>query len=178
MKDKNQKMKEEKRKKEDAILKKNNKKFDLEQFQTQQKNFEEYEKKKEEKIKKIKQEQIKKEQAKLVVNKKPKVSKKELDNTLNRLYKADIKKRKEKQQMLKNLFVPSFKPKTNFNKEINKTIDRENEEKNNDDSEIIMDEKIVLETQKVMTNKTQEKIENALRNRLFIKKKFIFKNKL
>ena len=41
-----------------------------------------------------------------------------------------------------------------------------------------MDEKIVLETQKVMTNKTQEKIENALRNRLFIKKKFIFKNKL
>ena len=83
-------------------MKKNNKKFDLEQFQTQQKNFEEYEKKKEEKIKKIKQEQIKKEQAKLVVNKKPKVSKKELDNTLNRLYKADIKKRKEKQQMLKN----------------------------------------------------------------------------
>ena len=80
--------------------------------------------------------------------------------------------------MLKNLFVPSFKPKTNFNKEINKTIDRDNEEKNNDDSEIIMDEKIVLETQKVMTNKTQEKIENALRNRLFIKKKFIFKNKL
>ena len=81
--------------------------------------------------------------------------------------------------MLKKLFVPSFKPRTNYAKEISKNTDKEIEEKNNDenDNEIIMNDKIIEETQKIFSNVKQEKIETALRNRLFLNKKFIVKTK-
>ena len=122
---------------------------------------------------------MEKQQSKLIAFKKPKITKKELDNTLNRLYKADVKKREEKQKMLKKLFVPTFKPRTNYVKEVSKNTEKEIEEKNNDenDNEIIMNDKIVEETQKIMSNVKQEKIETALRNRLFVNKKFIIKTK-
>ena len=76
--------------------------------------FEQCEKRKKERIEKLKQDKIKKE-IETVNNKKnihyhKKLSNKKLPSLLERIYTRDIKKRKEKKQILAKIYTPSFTP--------------------------------------------------------------------
>ena len=90
------------------------KKYNEAEFQKELEFFEQCEKRKKERIEKLKQDKIKKE-IETVNNKKnihyhKKLSNKKLPSLLERIYTRDIKKRKEKKQILAKIYTPSFTP--------------------------------------------------------------------
>ena len=94
----------------------NIKKFNEEEFQKLMDNFDSWEKKKKEKIEKL-QKQTEEEELRLLKdpetnrdeNLKYNINPKNYDIT-ERLYVEDIKKRKDKQEILNKIYTPSFKP--------------------------------------------------------------------
>ena len=160
-----QKLLEEKKKKEDEILKKSrNTKIqnkDINNFLT---HCAEWENKKKEKITKMLKEKEQKEiLCKTSSNKKSKQNDSNLQNTLERLYKDDVLKRKQNQSVLTSIFTPSFTPRINKTKNIlNKTNDNINLTESSIDLSNQLD--ISMEQLKIQNN---EKVNNALRNKLF-----------
>ena len=160
-----QKLLEEKKKKEDEILKKSrNTKIqnkDINNFLT---HCAEWENKKKEKITKMLKEKEQKEiLCKTSSNKKSKQNDSNLQNTLERLYKDDVLKRKQNQSVLTSIFTPSFTPRINKTKNsLNKTNDNINLTESSIDLSNQLD--ISMEQLKIQNN---EKVNNALRNKLF-----------
>ena len=96
-------------------------------------------------------------------NKKSKQNDSNLQNTLERLYKDDVLKRKQNQSVLTSIFTPSFTPRINKTKNIlNKTNDNINLTESSIDLSNQLD--ISMEQLKIQNN---EKVNNALRNKLF-----------
>ena len=92
---------------------------------------------------------------------------KNLQNSIQRLYKDDVKKRKEKQNHLNKLFEPSFKPKNNKN--LNRSMEFiSNKDNNKYDEEVL----------NYMINKNNKVIENKIRNKILKNKKILPKSKI
>jgi len=92
---------------------------------------------------------------------------KNLQNSIQRLYKDDVKKRKEKQNHLNKLFEPSFKPK--INKNLNRSMEFiSNKDNNKYDEEVL----------NYMINKNNKVIENKIRNKILKNKKILPKSKI
>ena len=90
---------------------------------------------------------------------------KNLQNSIQRLYKDDVKKRKEKQKNLNKIYEPTFKPK--INKNLNRSMELiSNKDNNKYDEEVL----------NYMINKNNKVIENKLRNKILKNKKILPKS--
>jgi hypothetical protein len=103
---------------------KNEKKLNKEEFDQLMKNFDQWEKKKKEKLEKLQKE--KEEEELKLIKENPETNREEnLKYNLNpknysiteRLYIEDIKKRKDKQDILSKIYTPTFKPEIHINRE-------------------------------------------------------------
>ena len=103
---------------------KNEKKLNKEEFDQLMKNFDEWERKKKEKLEKLQKE--KEEEELKLIKENPETNHEEnLKYNLNpknysiteRLYIEDIKKRKDKQDILSKIYTPPFKPEIHINRE-------------------------------------------------------------
>ena len=173
-KEKQKKTQEEMKKKELEELKKANsdKKKIKKDFSRQISQFQEWENKKKEHInelKKKKEEQELKEVTKYNKKKKTKVSQRELDNAIERLYKDDVNKRKQNQHMLKTIFTPSFTPQINRGKNNLKNEPQMPKEEIEDNDIENVEEELVTHH--------GEQIENVIRGKLFKNKKISSNNK-
>ena len=165
-KEKQKKTLEEKKRKEEEELKKKNsdKKKNKKDFSHQISQFQEWENKKKEHInelKKKKEEQELKELTKVTKKKKVKVTQRELDNAIERLYKDDVNKRKQNQHMLKTIFTPSFTPQINRGKNIIKTEPQMPKEEIEDNENV----------EEELVTRHGAQIENVIRDKLFRNKK-------
>jgi hypothetical protein len=115
------------------------KKFNEEEFKKQLESFNQWEKKKKEKIEKRKKEDEQKEIdtiKKTNIHKNKKISAEKLPSMIDRLYTNDIKRRKENQILLTQVYTPTFTPniygkKTKFKKINIKKSDKSNKKQNN-----------------------------------------------
>ena len=112
-------------------------------------------------LKKKKEEQELKEVTKYNKKKKTKVSQRELDNAIERLYKDDVNKRKQNQHMLKTIFTPSFTPQINRGKNIIKTEPQMPKEEIEDNENV----------EEELVTRHGAQIENVIRDKLFRNKK-------
>ena len=95
------------------IRKPKGKKFNEKEFQKRLESFNMWEKRKKEKIEKLKQEKINKEMEKYNKNNihhNKRMSSEKIPSVLDRLYTKDIKKRRENQIILTQIYTPTFTP--------------------------------------------------------------------
>ena len=118
---------------------------------------------------KKKEEQELNEVTKYNKKKKTKVSQRELDNAIERLYKDDVNKRKQNQHMLKTIFTPSFTPQINRGKNNLKNEPQMPKEEIEDNDIENVEEELVTHH--------GEQIENVIRGKLFKNKKISSNNK-
>lgn len=168
-KEKAKKLLEEKKKKEEEILKKSRNTKPNKNFNTYLTHLNEWENKKKEKITKLQKENEKKEIINNTTsNHKPRPSEIDIQNALERLYKDDVIKRKQNQAVLTTIFTPSFTPRINKKKiKLNKTNDNINVT-DFGETEVIDNNDLSMENYKLQQT---EHVENAIRKKLFSKKK-------
>ena len=167
--EKNKKMLEEKKKKEDEIIKQSrNTKGHIKDISSFVTHCYDWENKKKEKINKLKKENENKESKILKTNMsfRQRPSEADLQSAFERLYKDDVLKRKQNQSVLNCIFTPSFKPQINSNRnKLNKTERTLNMTQSNFD----MSNELDISMEQIREVQHSQKIDNAIRNKLFKK---------
>ena len=167
--EKNKKMLEEKKKKEDEIIKQSrNTKGHIKDISSFVTHCYDWENKKKEKINKLKKENENKESKILKTNMsfRQRPSEADLQSAFERLYKDDVLKRKQNQSVLNCIFTPLFKPQINCNK---KKLAKTERKLNMTQSNFDVSNELDLSMEQIREVQHNQKIEIAIRNKLFKK---------